>query len=101
PKHTGANNVIVPDFRKVSNSGEAEKLAADNRLTLHWVEDSAITGSWHVDSQDPPPGTSVSANTTVTLKSTPSVHIDWRTLKGIQFARAGTTAVSPARFIRP
>jgi len=101
PQHIGADNVTVPDFRRVSNSGEAEKLAADNRLTLHWNEDPAVAAPWHVDSQDPPPGTSVTANTTVTLRSTPSVHIDWRTLKGIQFARAGTMAVSPAKFIRP
>jgi hypothetical protein len=101
PKHTGADNVIVPDFRNVRSTGEGEKLAADNRLTLHWNEDPALAGDWRVGSQDPPPGTPVAPNTTVTLNSTPSVHIDWRTLKGIQFARAGTMAVSPARFIRP
>jgi hypothetical protein len=100
PKHTGADNVTVPDFRKATNSGEAEKLATDNRLTLHWREDPAIGSPWHIDSQDPPVGASVSANTTVTVNSTPSVHIDWRGLKDIQFARAGTMAVSPTRFIR-
>lgn len=96
PQHNGADNVTVPDFRKATNSGEAEKLAADNRLTLHWNEDSAVAAPWHVESQDPPPGISVTANSTITLRSTPSLHIDWRSLQGLSFGQTGTIQRSAA-----
>jgi hypothetical protein len=75
PNHVGADNVIVPDFRKATNTGEAEQIAASSHLTLHWVESPAIGAPWHIDSQDHPPGASVNAGASITLVCTPTFHI--------------------------
>jgi len=66
PTHSGAY-VNVPDFRSAGSYSAANQLAADSRLTVHWVESAAVTGPWHIDSQDPPLGTAVSVGATVTL----------------------------------
>jgi hypothetical protein len=88
PTHVGANVVTVPDFRKMSNTGEAEQLAANSHLTLHWIESPAIGAPWHIDSQDPPPGASVNAGASVSLVSTPTFHISTdfiRKASGLRF----------------
>lgn len=72
PKHLGANNVTVPDFRKATSQDEANQLAAANHLTLHWIENPGAN-PWHIESQDPPVGASVNAGATVVVVSMPPI----------------------------
>jgi hypothetical protein len=70
PSHVGAT-VTVPDFRNVTSPGDGNKIAADNRLTVHWVESPGVAQPWHIDSQDPPAGTPVSVGASISLVCTP------------------------------
>jgi hypothetical protein len=73
PNHRGAT-VTIPNFRSLNSQSAAEKLAADNHLTIHWVESASVGQPWHIDSQDPPPNTPVSLGATVTLVCTQSTN---------------------------
>jgi hypothetical protein len=66
PKHQGASDIKVPDFSGIIGQTEAEKLCADNRLTLHVIH-TGPQESWRVLSQDPPPNQLVSNGATITL----------------------------------
>lgn len=93
PKHVGADNVIVPDFRTAKSPTDAQQLATNSRLTVHCDEDPAIGQPWQVQSQECPPGTvcppgvAKPAGTTITLKTSPTLHIDWRGSTRISFAQ--------------
>jgi hypothetical protein len=73
PKHTGAE-VTVPDFVRDAHSIEdAQRMAADSRLTVHWV-DNGVVGDWAVLQHDPAAGMAVAPGTTMIL-TTPTFDI--------------------------
>lgn len=69
PRHSGST-VRVPDFRSYTSEAEIKRVAAEKRLSLHWVNsNNFITDKnpWHVEAQNPPPNSEVSPGTTITL----------------------------------
>jgi len=69
PNHRGST-VVVPNFKTMTSQDAANKLAADNHLTTHWVESASVGQPWHIDTQDPAPGTPVSLGASVSLVCT-------------------------------
>jgi hypothetical protein len=66
PKRVDGSNIKVPDFSPVTDWNAMNALAANNKLTLHYVSANVSPG-YHFLSQDPAPGTPVAAGATVTV----------------------------------
>jgi hypothetical protein len=66
PKRVDGSDIKVPDFSKVADVAGVSALAAQTKLTLHYVSAGTAT-PYRFVSQDPAPGTPVAAGATVTV----------------------------------
>jgi hypothetical protein len=65
----------LTDFRSSKSASDAQTLAAEKRLSIHWNTTIEPGATWRVTNQDPPPGAPVSPGATVTISDVCPVHV--------------------------